>query len=313
MTQTSTLQTPSALVTPWQDKALLSENLVIVQKKYFGLTLQQVRKHGWEYDWSQCFTPQDILTLAQLKQPWHYFKAICPPGLSAALHAQLSDSGLAVYMAPFQTESVVTLTDGWHAYWQSRPHNHKRDIQRHINKLTKTGYSVEVIHHADQLTAMLSLFFDWHQSYWQFKGSQSKYSNAQHRQQLTQALQHSLATDQLWGMVLMINQQPASISFGIQQAGQVYSLLSAYDADFSAYSPGNSLLYLELQHAAEHGIHTFLLGPGDNFQKSRWQTDSYPTHVMLSPNPKSIIGRLVVISKLLTRSFNHSGPHLTDL
>ena len=289
----------------------LYDDLALLERQMFGLNLKQVRKLGWQYDWSQTLTEQDIEQLAHLPEAWHYFKAVCPPGMSAGLQQALSRHGLTAYIAPFQQEAVVNLSVGWEAYWQTRTHNHKRDMQRRINKLTKAGYRLSPVLHPDQLNDMLDLFFDWHQQYWNERNVSSAYAEPQQRQLLTEWLHHLLAEGQLWGMVLMVENQPAAISLGMRCDDQVYSLLSVYQEGLAKLSPGSSLLYLELQHAARQGVSTFWLGPGENFQKSRWQTEVYPTQVWLIPNPKSWLGRLTVACKLLSHQSNLGKP-VTD-
>jgi hypothetical protein len=278
--------------------------LVIVDcKPIAGVPLKQVRKPGWQLDWAQTVTETDLDNLIALKQPWHYFKAVCPPGLTADFQQRLFQYGLTAYVTPFQPEAHVNLSDGWDAYWQTRKHNHKRDMQRRMNKLNKTGFHVHTIQDDTTLRAMLALFFEWHQSYWHARQVLSQYASPEAQNRLTAWLSHALQENRLWGKVLIIDNQPAAISFGMVEHNQVYSLLSAYHQAFSDYSPGSSLLYLELQHAATANVHTFRLGPGENFQKSRWQTDTLYTQTLFIPNPTSTIGRLAIAYKLLTRLF----------
>jgi Acetyltransferase (GNAT) domain len=283
---------------------IIHHDLALLQRHIMGFKLKQVRKLGWQYDWSQTLTAVDIEQLANMPEDWHYFKAVCPPGMSACLQQALSNHGLTAYIAPFQQESVVNLSEGWDTYWQTRTHNHKRDMQRRMNKLTKAGFRLNPVLHPQQLNDILGLFFDWHQSYWQQRQVVSAYADPQQQALLSEWLQHLLAEGQLWGMVLMVEDQPAAISLGMRSGDQVQSLLSVYDEKHAKLSPGSSLLYLEMQYAAKHGVTTFWLGPGENFQKSRWHTEVFTTQVMLVPNPKSRIGRFMVAYKLLTREFS---------
>jgi CelD/BcsL family acetyltransferase involved in cellulose biosynthesis len=279
------------------------QDMAVVSKRHWNIQFAQVRKLGWQYDWPQTLTYDDFAQLAQLNYPWHYFKAICTLDAYPAIHKAMAELNLTAYLAPFEQEGIADLNEGWDAYWQTRSHNHRRDMARRMNKLTKTGHTVNWITTAEQLDPMLTTFFEWHISYWAAKGVRSSFAAPTEQHMLRAWLNQLVQQQQLWAVSLSIGDELAAISLGARYGNEVFSLLSSYNEAYQAWSPGSSLLYIELEHAAKNGVKQFRLGPGSSYQKSRWQNTLHHSQVVLIPNPKSWVGKAMVAYKLLSRQY----------
>ena len=100
------------------------------------------------------------------------------------------------------------------------------------------------------------------------------------------------AQDQGWLSVwrLSLDGLPIAMEYQLIGGGIAYALRSDFDTDYEALSPGSHLSRCMLETLFSHGLHHYLMGPGDNAYKYRW-ADTTETVLAMTVYAPSLKGR----------------------
>ncbi|MCT6699433.1 GNAT family N-acetyltransferase [Rheinheimera sp. 4Y26] len=134
-------------------------------------------------------------------------------------------------------------------YLQRRSKKFRQNLQRRFDKVQQVGLhlTLNCFTKAAEMEHALTQFGALESKGWKEKIGTAVHLNNRQGQFYLQLLQNFAKTEQACVYQLCLNDQPVAMELCIASAQMLILLKTAYDEDFSAYSPGRLLLYLLLQ------------------------------------------------------------------
>lgn len=147
------------------------------------------------------------------------------------------------------TINVNVSAGSFNDYLQRRSKKFRQNLQRRFEKVQQAGFgfTLHCFTKEAEMECALAQF-----GRLESRGRKEKIGTAVHLnnrqgQFYLQLLQHFAKTEQACVYQLCLNEQPVAMELCVASANMLILLKTAYDEDFSAYSPGRLLLYLLLQ------------------------------------------------------------------
>ncbi len=147
------------------------------------------------------------------------------------------------------TINVNVSAGSFNDYLQRRSKKFRQNLQRRFEKVQQAGFgfTLHCFTKEAEMECALAQFGRLESRGWKEKIGTAVHLNNRQGQFYLQLLQHFAKTEQACVYQLCLNEQPVAMELCVASANMLILLKTAYDEDFSAYSPGRLLLYLLLQ------------------------------------------------------------------
>jgi CelD/BcsL family acetyltransferase involved in cellulose biosynthesis len=215
--------------------------------------------------------------LVDLAAGWDLLRlrSLRPEGaLARALLPALASRGIPALPARTASDPWVRLDGDWSSFYAARSRRLKKAINLASNRLAKagtvavdwlrpgTGSSDEVRELGAVMTLVSSRSWKTRTPYSLDRPGPQAFLRA------LLATAHARGWLSVW--TLKLDGKPLAFELQLVQGGDVYALRSDFDPDFDALSPGSHLARTVLEGLFGHGYRRYLMGPGDNAYKYRW-------------------------------------------
>ncbi|MGE0201404.1 MAG: GNAT family N-acetyltransferase [Candidatus Melainabacteria bacterium] len=265
------------------------------------LGLNEVRLAGWNNMWDQLLTRERVAVFERDVMPgrWHYLRTHWSERYDAAQAVDALESlGLTPVMTPGQTQYMIDLREGWHAYWQALSKRTRRDTEQKLKQAA--GLKPELFEWPlgdAGMDAFFEAFFPAHRDYWDRKTGYS-YFNIEAERAFVPAWLRALRDEAGAGKPMLhglrMGGRVVNLSVSVVHGDTLYWMLTINLGAHTDRFPGIIGLYHQIQQAAEAGVSFYNLGSGEYFYKKRFATMALPGRVLLAANPRSPLGRLYV-------------------
>ncbi|MGE0200169.1 MAG: GNAT family N-acetyltransferase [Candidatus Melainabacteria bacterium] len=291
-----------AHVAPQLDLAGRFGNWAILKKKVLkGLyTVKQMKLAGWENDWAQQVTADDMAQLSdpQTARGWDYLKITTTPSLDNPNFWEWVTHQRCPYAQwESSAEFLIDFSQGWETYWEARSSKVRCEYRRKIKKAADQQPEFRLLNHEAPVDTYLAQFYEGHTAYWRDKGTESVFATPHGKAFFTAWVKALTADDQLRFYGFFLNGRLTSMRFGVLHGGVYYSLVTVNTGDFQEFSPGVIALHEELVQLAGEGVQTYNMGPGALRYKTDLATQKVPYLTALVANPRSTTGKLVISRK----------------
>lgn len=217
--------------------------------------------------------------LFALRNDWdvlelNYLPAGSPtPGLLAG---QMAKMGLRVTLQPAGRNPLITLQDGWDAFYSSRSRRLKKGNNLIANHLNKAGAPVvrQFTNKPDVATLLAAITEISARSWKTTTGMSLEHSGP--RSFITCLSRHAAEHGWLSAWLLNLNDKPVAMEYQLIYQGSVHALRSDFDEAYGHLSPGTYLNWKQLEQLFGMGLATYYMGPGDNAYKYRWTETGEP-------------------------------------
>ncbi len=263
-----------------------------------ALMVNELRLSGWNTAWWQCLSNQQVNSLIQNLDatPWDYFRITVLESSRKKTLRQLNNTGLKVIEAPASPIYLTDLSAGYEKYIRSRSAKRRRDIRRKLNRAAQLEPQLIEFSGGEKskknIHAFFKLFFEHHLNYWDQKSGRSYFRDPREQRFILDWAHRLQTKGQLKLNGMLLNHRLAYMSMDLQVDDTLYLLLCINTGIYREYFPGILYLYMMLEKAAQMGIRTVNMGPGEYAYKAQAATRIEPCHTLLIANPKSIKGLL---------------------
>lgn len=173
---------------------------------------------------------------------------------------------------------MMDLSQGYEAYLAERRAgggDKISDLQRLERKLERDHGTVTFVPHETN-PQLLETLIDWKTSQFVRTGVRNLFAQPWICNFIRRL--HATDTPGFGGVfsVLSAGGRPVAMSLDLRSHAVRHGSFTAYDLEFSRYSPGMLLLLMSAQHAASVGLQTFDLGKGDMPYKQQLATSAVP-------------------------------------
>ena len=209
----------------------------------------------------------------------------------------LENKQLQFCLTPKENASL-SFKSSWDDYIKNQSRNFRMDFNRKLKRLGKLGsITLEQTHGEDNhILKQLRLVA---QQSWQSKDNVNIITQKEGENFYAQILKDWQGRDILDFSFLLLNDTPISYMVGLKDKGDYYAFDTAYNKEYSQYSPGMIMHTLLLEKLVAAGTKRFDFGYTAHYKK-RW-TEEISIITDITIFPKSIVGMLLgLINRIKT-------------
>lgn len=188
-------------------------------------------------------------------------------------HLIASQTPFQKYHTQADVSHVIDLSDGYESYVHNRKHSLK-DFKR-VRALEKDAGPVRLEKQNADVVDLRKLFEIKRQQY-----ARAKMFDALKSDSVRGFLErlHAMREGEFRGMLTTLHagDQLVAASFGVRSRTVMHGWLTAYDTQFSKYSPGTLLIEMMAQRAGDMGIRIIDMGHGGEAYKQRFANRTVP-------------------------------------